>query len=85
MPLLFFFLIMILTPLAAYLYSTVGGHCKTLQDYSRLYHKGPIELSIFQSSFLILCLTTITIIGLSLLPNLFVLAKVEGDVWQIPY
>jgi hypothetical protein len=36
------------------------------------------EVSILQGSFLILCL--VTIIGLSLLPNVFVLAKVEKDV-----
>jgi tetratricopeptide (TPR) repeat protein len=36
------------------------------------------EVTIFEDSFLVLCL--ITIIGLSLLPNVFVLAKVEKDV-----
>ena len=36
------------------------------------------EVTIYQGSFLILCLTTI--ICLSLLPNVFVLAKVDKDV-----
>ena len=44
----------------------VGGHCKTLEDYNRL-----------QGSSLILCL--MTIIGLSLLPAIFVHAKVLGN------
>ena len=61
------------------MYYIVGDHCETLQDYSRLHHKsGSIEVTIFQGSFLILGL--IVIIGLSLLPNIFVLAKVEKDV-----
>jgi tetratricopeptide (TPR) repeat protein len=61
------------------LYYTVGGHCKTLQGYSRLPHESDSrELTIFKGSFLILCL--ITIIGLSLLPNVLVLAKIEKDV-----
>ena len=61
------------------MYYIAGDHCKTLQDYSRLHHKsGSREVTIFQGSFLILGL--ITILALSLLPNVFVLAKVEKDV-----
>jgi tetratricopeptide (TPR) repeat protein len=48
----------------------VGGHCKTLQDYNRLYH------NCCQDWSLTLCL--VTIICLSLLPAVFVQAK-EGD------
>jgi uncharacterized membrane protein (UPF0127 family) len=52
---------------------------KTLQDYSRLHNKsGSREDTLSQGWFLILGI--ITIIGLSMLPNVFVLAKVEKDV-----
>ena len=64
-------------PITIYLYYIVGDHCKTLQDYSRLHEKsGSREVTLSQDCFLILGI--ITIIGLSMLPN--VLAKVEKDV-----
>ena len=63
----------------AYIVNETSCHCKTLQDYSRLHHKsGSREVTLSQRWFLILGL--ITILALSLLPNVFVLAKVEKDV-----
>jgi uncharacterized protein len=57
----------------------VGDYCKTLQDYSRLHNKsGSREGILAQGWFLLLGI--ITIIGLSMLPNVFVLAEVEKDV-----
>ncbi len=50
-----------------------------MQDYSRLHHRSDSrEVTVSQGSLLILCL--ITIIGLSLLHNVLLLAKVEKDV-----
>jgi uncharacterized membrane protein (UPF0127 family) len=61
------------------LYYITGDYCKTLQDYSRLYNKsGSREGTLAQGWFLLLGI--ITIIGLIMLPNVFVLAKVEKDV-----
>jgi hypothetical protein len=60
------------------LYYLIENHCKTLHDYNRLPHESDSrEVTVFQS-FPILCL--ITIISLSLLPTVFVLAKVEKGV-----
>jgi tetratricopeptide (TPR) repeat protein len=61
-----------------YVYYRIGGHCKTLQDYNTLHHKSDSREVIMFQGFLILCL--ITIIGLSLLPTVFVLARAEKDV-----
>ena len=61
------------------MYYITGDYCKTLQDYSRLYNKsGSREGTFAQGWFLLLGI--ITIIGLIMLPNVFVLAKVEKDV-----
>ncbi|HYA82185.1 MAG TPA: DUF192 domain-containing protein [Candidatus Bathyarchaeia archaeon] len=61
------------------MYYITGDYCKTLQDYSRLYNKsGSREGTLTQGWFLLLGI--ITIIGLIMLPNIFVLAKVEKDV-----
>jgi tetratricopeptide (TPR) repeat protein len=58
-----------------YLYYAVGGHCKALHYYSKLHHK---YVPRYQGSFLVLSL--IIIVGLSLLPNVFVPAKVKKYV-----
>jgi hypothetical protein len=60
------------------MYYGIGGHCRTLQDYNTSHHKSDSREVIMFQSCLILCL--ITIIGLSLLPTDFVLARVEKDV-----
>lgn len=61
------------------MYYITGDYCKTLQDYTRLYNKsGSREGTLAQGWFLLLGI--ITIIGLIMLPNVFVLAKLEKDI-----
>ena len=61
------------------MYYIIGDYCKTLQDYCMLYNKlGSREGTLLQGWFLLLAI--ITIIGLIMLPNVFVLAKLEKDV-----